>query len=114
MCTPLRISVGTGGVCTLVGACALARHRTLIAMDATLPTGGVPGEIERIATPSEMATAMPTPAEPPAAPQRGELSKRLELIGALVTGVVGLEVLALLVGVSGGGPYRSVSDRIEV
>jgi hypothetical protein len=76
--------------------------------DPTIPLGGPPGE----------PTPAPEPAadvEPPvAAPRRVELSKRLELVGALVAGVVGLEVLALLVGVSGGGPYSSVSDRIEV
>lgn len=56
----------------------------------------------------------PSGDEPAAVPERVELSKRVELVGALVTGVVALEVLALIVGVSGGGPYHTVSDRIEV
>ncbi|HZN14128.1 MAG TPA: hypothetical protein VFB78_07670 [Acidimicrobiales bacterium] len=61
-------------------------------MDPTLPSAGPPGD----------------------APQRATLSGRLELVAALLTAVVGLEFLALIVGVSGGGPYRSVGDRIEV
>jgi hypothetical protein len=48
------------------------------------------------------------------AAERTTLSGRLELVAALITGVVGLEFLALIVGVSGGGPYQSVGDRIEV
>ncbi len=42
------------------------------------------------------------------------MSSRLELVGAGLAAVVGLEFLALIVGVSSGGPYRSVGDRIEV
>ena len=64
--------------------------------DPTIPIEGPPGD------------------DKPAAPERVELSKRVELVGALLTAVVGLEFLALLVGVSGGGPYHTISDRIEV
>jgi hypothetical protein len=51
---------------------------------------------------------------PPPAAAKVSLSSRLELVAAGLAGVVGLEFLALIVGVSGGGPYRSVADRIEV
>jgi hypothetical protein len=79
-------------------------------MEPTVSTDGTPGDglTETTLPPA----AAPDPAVP--APQRVELSKRLELVGALVTAVVGLEFLALLVGVTGGGPYHDVSDRIEV
>lgn len=60
-------------------------------MEPTLPTTGAPGDV-----------------------QKPSLSNRLELVAAALTGVVGLEFLALIIGVSSGGPYRSVADRIEV
>src|SRR2546429_5990307 len=80
-------------------------------MAPTLQSAGPPGEPERLATPTEAASATPEPA--PAA-ERVSLSNRLELVAALITGVVGIEFIALIVGVSGGGPYRNVADRIEV
>jgi len=82
-------------------------------MEPTTPVEGPPGDV------ATETTLPPAPDEPdeqaePAAPVKVELSKRLELVGALLTGVVGLEFLALLVGVSGGGPYNSFSDRVEL
>ncbi len=41
------------------------------------------------------------------------MSSRIELVAAVLAGVVALELLALIVGVWTGGPYRTVSDRIE-
>ena len=75
-------------------------------MEPTVPTGGPPGETERLVTPGEATTAT--------APDKVALSQRIELVAALLTGVVALEFLALIVGVSGGGPFQSVGDRIEV
>ena len=42
------------------------------------------------------------------------MSSRVELVAALLTGVVALEFLALIIGVSGGGRYTNFGDRIEV
>jgi hypothetical protein len=53
-------------------------------------------------------------AEPVPAVERVALSKRVELVAALLAGVVALELLALIIGASGGGPYRTFGDRFEV
>jgi hypothetical protein len=66
-------------------------------MDPTLPTAGIPGDVPVVPDVPDVS-----------------LSNRLELVAAGLTAVVGLEFLALIVGVSSGGPYRSVADRIEV
>jgi hypothetical protein len=114
MRTPLRTSTGMNEVCTLALADVLS-HRTLIAMDPTLPSEGIPGETERLATPTEVAAATPPPANASTpAGERASLSSRVELVAALLVAVVGLEFLSLIIGVAGGGPYRSVGDRIEL
>jgi hypothetical protein len=70
-------------------------------MDPTLPTEGVPGDVE-VEADVEVESDKPA------------MSHRLELVALLLVGVVALEFLALIVGVWGGGPYRTFGDRIEV
>ena len=53
------------------------------------------------------------PSEAPG-PDKPRLADRLELAGALVTGVVALDFAAVIVGMFGGGAYRNVGDRIEL
>ena len=103
-------------------------------MDPTVPTSGPPGETQPqpiAPLPPEAAPPAPPPAPPPAAPKpppapaapssvvdpvvvtKPSLASRLEMVGALVTAVVGIEFLALLVGMSGGGVYRNAGDRVQ-
>jgi hypothetical protein len=80
-------------------------------MEPTTKVEGHPGDG---LTETTLPPAPAEPEEPVPAPEKVALSKRLELVGALVTAVVALEFIALIVGVSGGGPYHSVGDRIEL
>jgi hypothetical protein len=63
--------------------------------------------------PASLSPSTPKP-KPVAVAEKSELSSRLEQVAALLAGVVGLEFLAVIIGVSGGGAYRTFGDRIEV
>ena len=66
--------------------------------DPTIPIEGPPGETVTAKTD---------------APTRVALSHRLELVAALLTGVVGLEFLAFLIGAATGREGTSFGDRFE-
>ena len=76
--------------------------------DPTIPVDGAPGDTVSTDTPPTAAE----PPEPPAA-ERAALSHRLELVGALLTGVVALEFVAFIVGVASGREGTSFGDRFE-
>lgn len=80
----------------------------LIYMDPTLPVDGAPGDTVE----SEPAATPAAEPETPA-PARVALSHRLELVAALLTGVVALEFLAFVIGVVTGREGTSFGDRLE-
>jgi hypothetical protein len=62
----------------------------------------------------------PSPPVPPAgaetiapAAERANLSRRLELVAALLAGVVGLEFIAFVIGVADGREGTTFGDRLE-
>ena len=74
--------------------------------DPTVPIAGAPGDTVSTEPPAPAATETP-------APERVALSHRLELVAALLAGVVALEFVAFIIGVASGREGTTFGDRLE-
>jgi hypothetical protein len=70
--------------------------------DPTIPIAGAPGD----------TVSTEAPEEAPAA-ERVALTHRLELVAALLAGVVALEFVAFIIGVASGREGTTFGDRLE-
>lgn len=80
--------------------------------DPTVPIAGAPGDTVSTDTPDTPSSSDDGAVEAPAS-ERVALSHRLELVAALLTGVVALEFVAFIIGVATGREGTTFGDRLE-